>query len=239
MREMVFPALVLGALLAAPAGAQEAAKPAAPPAATTGARAPKIGILDIDRVWAESLLGKGYTAQLEKSRNELQSLGTKKETELKKLQDEIQALAEDIEKQQAVLSPDILEGKQRVLVKKRREAEDFIADGKQEVNKEQQRLQLQQQQFQNEFLDKVRPSVETVVREKGLDVLFDKRSTYLLASKDFDVTQDVIVKVDDAEKLKKAAGPAATTPKPAAGSPAPGPKPAAPTPGPVPPSPKP
>jgi Skp family chaperone for outer membrane proteins len=237
---MVFPALVLGALLAAPAGAQEAAKPAAAPAPSAAARNPKIGILDIDRVWAESLLGKGYTAQLEKSKNELQSLGSKKEAELKKMQDEIQAMAEELEKQQTVLSAEVVETKQRALVKKRREAEDFIADGKQEVAKEQQRLQLQQQTFQNEFLEKVRPSVESVVRDKSLDVLFDKRSTYLLASKDLDVTQDVIVKVDDAEKLKpKAAASAPAAPKPAAGSPAPGPKPVAPAPGPVPPSPKP
>src|SRR5579862_9266054 len=137
MREMVFPALVLGALLAAPAGAQEAAKPAAAPAPSAAARNPKIGILDIDRVWAESLLGKGYTAQLEKSKNELQSLGSKKEAELKKMQDEIQAMAEELEKQQTVLSAEVVETKQRALVKKRREAEDFIADGKQEVAKEQ------------------------------------------------------------------------------------------------------
>jgi Skp family chaperone for outer membrane proteins len=235
MREMVIPALVFGALLAAPAGAQEATKTAAPAAAKAEGRSPRIAILDIDKVWNESLLGKSYTAQLEKQQSELASLRTKKETELKKMTDEIQAATDDLEKQQSVLSPDVIEKRQRDLNKKKRDAEDYITDGKAEVARLQQQLQLQQQQLQNEFLQKVQPYIELASREKGIDILLHKQATFLNPAKDFDISQEVIVKVDDAEHAKGAKAPSASAPPAKASAPAPpAPKPTGPTPAPSP-----
>jgi Skp family chaperone for outer membrane proteins len=211
MREMVIPALVLGALLAAPAGAQEPAKPAAKPEV----RSPRIAILDIDRVWSESLLGKSFASQIEKQQGELTSVRTKKESELKKMTDDIQAAQDDLEKQQSVLSPDVIEKRTRDLNKRKRDAEDFITDGKAEVGRLQQQVQLQQQQLQSEFLQKVQPYIELVSKDKGIDILLHKQATFLNPSKDFDISQDVIVKVDDAERTKSAKGAAAPSPGPA------------------------
>jgi Skp family chaperone for outer membrane proteins len=242
MREMFVRALAISWLFTAPAGAQEAAKPSpVAPAPKTEPRTPKIAVLDIDKVWNESLLGKGFAAQLEKQRGELQSIGTQKESQLKKMTDEIQAAQEDLEKQQGVLSPDVIEKRQRELTKKKRDAEDFIQDGKQEVARMQQQLQLQQQNMQNEFLAKVQPYVELVTRERGIDILLEKRATYFAASKDFDLSTEVIVKADEGERSKAAKPTAAGSPA-APGSPkapaptTPGPKPPGPQP---PPSPKP
>jgi Skp family chaperone for outer membrane proteins len=231
MREMFVRVLFVGCLLASPLRAQEAAKPAqAPPPAAAAQAAvprgelhpPKIAVLDIDKVWNESLLGKSYTAQLEKQRSELQSLGTKKETELKKMTDEIQALQEDLNKQQGVLSPPVIEQKTRDITKKKRDAEDFITDGKQEVQRLQQELQMHQQQLQNEFLTKIQPYVELVAKERGVDLLLEKRATYYIPAKDLDISQEVVVKADDGERARGTKGaaapasPGAVAPKPAA-----------------------
>jgi Skp family chaperone for outer membrane proteins len=229
---MVIPALVLGAFLPALAGAQEAAKPAAKPEA----RAPRIAVLDIDKVWAESLLGKSFTSQLEAQQNELNSLRTKKETELNKMQADLKAAQEDLEKKQTVLGPEALEKLQHDLNKKQRDIEDFVTEGKQEVGRLTQGLQQKQAQVQNEFLQKVQPSIELVSKERSVDILLHKQATFLQPAKDFDITQDVIVKVDDAERLRSKAGAAAapaTAPakatgpaaKPVGPSPAPSPKP--------------
>jgi Skp family chaperone for outer membrane proteins len=243
MRQMVIPAVFLGAIAAQAALAQQPEKPkAAPPPAEAVAktevkkpetRLPRIAILDIDRVWTDSLLGKSYGAQLEKEQSELQSVRTKKQNDLEKLSNEIKALEDDLEKQQKVLSPEALEKKQKDINKKKREVQDFVNDGREEVQKLEQHLQQQQQALQNEFLTKVQPYIEAVSKDKSIDILLHKQAAFLTANREFDVSQDVIVKADDAERAARAR---AGTPGAAGGTPKPAekPKPSPPVPAPSP-----
>ena len=62
-------------------------------------RSPKIAVIDMARVSAESLLGKGYAAQLEALKNEIDAEGTKKQAELQKMDAAIKALQDELEKQ--------------------------------------------------------------------------------------------------------------------------------------------
>src|SRR5262245_30349347 len=102
------------------AGAAHAQQPAAAPAG------PKVAVVDMNRVSAETLLGKSYAAQLETLKNEMDSEGTKKQNDLNKLDTAIRTLQEELEKQATVLSPDAADKKRQEIVKKQRERQAFL-----------------------------------------------------------------------------------------------------------------
>src|SRR5512143_3645711 len=181
--------------------------------AQEAAKAPRVGIVDMARVSAESLLGKSYAAQLEKLQNDINAEATKKQTELGKMDAAVKALQDDLEKQGAVLSQEAREKKQQEIVRKSRERQAFLEDGQAEINRMRERAQQQAQSINNEFQLKVRPLVEQVAKDKGYDMVLDAQVAYTI-NKDFDITRDVIVKADETEKAKPAASaaPAPATP---------------------------
>jgi outer membrane protein len=180
--------------------------------AQEAAKAPRVAIIDMARVSAESLLGKTYAAQLEKLQNDINAEATKKQTDLGKMDGAVKALQDELEKQGAVLSQEARERKQQEIVRKGRERQAFLEDGQAEINRMRERAQQQAQSINNEFQLKVRPVVEQVAKDKGYDLVLDSQVAYTI-NKDFDITRDVIVKADEAEKAKPAAAaPAATTP---------------------------
>jgi len=229
MRKTCSLALVL---LAAGAFAQETATPppstapAAPAAPKAAARAPRIGVVDMGKVSTDSLLGKGLAAQLETLRNEINSEGTKKQAEIDKLGAQIQALQEELQKQENVLSPEAVDKKKQEIVKKERERRAFGEDSQAEIERMKDRAQQKAQALDNEFQTKIRPHIEVVVKERGLDILLDGRVVLGAVAKEFDISQDVVIKSDDAERAQKSksASDKPAAPKPAA-SPAPAPAP--------------
>jgi hypothetical protein len=75
----------------------------------------------------------------------------------------------------------------------------------------------------------MKPHIEAVAKEKGIDILLDGQVT-LTVNRDYDISRDVIVKADDAEKAAKAAAgkppaPKQAVPAPPKPSPSPAPKP--------------
>ena len=214
-------ALVLAAAVPA-AQAQDAAAPAKPeiaPKADPG-RAPKLAIIDMQRVSAESLLGKSFQAQLEQLRNEIEAERTKKQTDLAKLDQAIKTLQDELEKQGSVLSPEAADKKRQEVVKKTRERQAFVEDSQADLQRMQERAQQQAQGVNNEFQIKIKPQIDAVVKEKGIDILFDSQAAVFL-SRDFDISRDVIVKSDDLERSAKAKTGAAAPPKPQTNPPAP------------------
>jgi Skp family chaperone for outer membrane proteins len=199
--------LTLLLLAAAPvAFAQE------PAAAGLPAKAPKIAVIDMTRVSNESLLGKSYAQKIENLQNEIGAEATKKQNELNKLDTAIKALRDELEKQQNVLSPEGAEKKQQEIVRKTRERQAFVEDSQGELARMRERAQQQAAQFNNEFQLKIRPIVEAVAKDKGVDILLDSQAA-LAVTKEYDISRDVIVKADDAEraaKPKPAAAPAAS-----------------------------
>jgi Skp family chaperone for outer membrane proteins len=98
-------------------------------------------------------------------------------------------------------------------VRKTRDRQAFLEDGQAEINRMRERAQQQAQSINNEFQLKVRPIVEQVAKDKGYDLVLDAQVAYTI-NRDFDLTRDVIVKADEAEKAKPAAAAPAATPKP-------------------------
>lgn len=202
-----FVAAILGALAGALASLGAAEAQDAP-------RAPRVAVIDMARVSAESLLGKSYQTQLEKLQTEINAEATKKQTELGKLDAALKTLQEELEKQASVLSPEARDKKQQEIVRKTRERQAFLEDGQTEINRMRERAQQQAQAINQEFQQKVRPLVEDVAKDKGLDIVLDSQVAYMI-NRDFDVTRDVIAKADELEKSKPAASAAAPpTPKP-------------------------
>jgi outer membrane protein len=199
MKKTFVAGLLLALAFAGAAAAQEAA------------RSPRVGIIDMARVSAESLLGKSYAAQLEKLQNDISAEATKKQTDLGKLDASIKALQDELEKQGAVLSAEAREKKQTEIVRKTRERQAFLEDGQADINRMRERAQQQAQSINNEFQLKVRPLVEQVAKDKGYDLVLDSQVAYTI-NKDFDITRDVIVKADETEKAKPAAAAAPATP---------------------------
>jgi outer membrane protein len=211
-------ALALAA--AVPVLAQEAAAPAPVPAKAEATRTPRIAVIDMGRVSQESLLGKSFQAQLEALRNEIESERTKKQTDLGKLETSIKALQDELEKQGSVLSPDAAAKKQEDIRRKTRERQAFVEDSQTELQRMQERAQAQAQNVNNEFQVKIKPHIDAVVKDKSVDILIDSQATVAIG-RDFDISRDVIVKADDAERAAKAKAGAAAAPKPPANPPAP------------------
>src|SRR5262245_24568226 len=188
-------------------------------------RAPRVAVIDMARVSAESLLGKAYAGQLEKLQNDINTAATQKQTELGKLDAALKTLQEELEKQGAVLSPEARDKKQADIVRRTRERQAYLEDGQGEINRMRERAQQQAQAINGEFQQKVRPIVEQVAKDKGLDLVLDSQVAYTI-NRDSDITRDVIAKADEGEKAKPAAAappasapaapkpPAAATPKP-------------------------
>ncbi len=197
-----FVAVLSGALVAA--GAAFAQEPA---------RAPRIAVIDMARVSAASLLGKSFAAQLEKLQNDINAEATRKQTDLGKLDTALKTLQDELEKQGSVLSPEARDKKQQEIVRKTRERQAFLEDGQAEINRMRERAQQQAQAINGEFQQKVRPLVELVAKDKGLDLVLDSQVAYTI-NRDFDITRDVIAKADETEKAKPAAAAAPAAPKP-------------------------
>ena len=178
------------------------------------ARSPRIAVIDMARVSAESLLGKSYASQLEKLQTEINAEATKKQTDLVKLDAALKTLQEELEKQGAVLSPEARDKKQQEIVRKTRERQAFLEDGQAEINRMRERAQQQAQAINGEFQQKVRPLVELVAKDKGLDLVLDSQVAYTI-NRDFDITRDVIAKADETEKAKPAAAAAPPAAPPA------------------------
>jgi Skp family chaperone for outer membrane proteins len=173
---------------------------------------PKIAVIDMGKVSSESLLGKGYAAQLEQLKSEIDAEGNKKQGELSKLDAGIKALQDELDKQGSVLSPEAADKKRQDIVKKTRERQAFLEDGQQDLQRMRERAQQQAQALNNEFQVKIKPHIDAVAKEKGIDILLDSQVA-ISVSKDFDISKEVIVKADDAERAAKGAA-AKPAPKP-------------------------
>jgi len=184
------------------------------------AKSPRVGVIDMARVSAESALGKSFAAQLEKLQGDISTAATQKQTELGKMDAAIKALQDELEKQGAVLSPEARDKKQQDITRRARDRQAFLEDGQAEINRMRERAQQQAQAINNDFQVKVRPLVEQVAKERGYDLVLDSQVAYTI-NKDFDITASVIAKADAAAPA--AAAPAAATPAPGAPKPAPKP----------------
>jgi len=207
------------------------------PAAPGTPRNPRIAVINMETISSESIMGKGYAAQIQGLEREIQTEGTKKQAELAKMDAAIKTLQDELDKQSAVLSPEAAERKRQEIVKKTRDRQAYVEDGQAELQRMREQAEQKAQGLNNEFQQKIKPHIDAVAKEKGLDIILTSQVALTL-NREFDISREVIAKADAAERAAQAAKPAA--PKPAAAAPpgaapapAPAPKPT-PTPSPQP-----
>jgi Skp family chaperone for outer membrane proteins len=210
------------ALAQTPAPAQGTAPAARGPIGT-----PKIAVIDMQQISAESVLGKSYATKIEGLENEIKSEGTKKQGELQKMDAAIKSLQDELDKQGSVLSPEAADKKRQDIVKRQRDRQAFLEDGQADLQRMKERAEAQAQAMNAEFQQKLKPAIDAVAKEKGIDILLTSQVA-LLMNQAYDISKDIIAKADEAAKTAGAAAPAAPAAKPA------GPVPAAPKPAPSP-----
>lgn len=216
------------ALAAAAAAAQEPATPPAPaatrPAAGAPARAPRIAVIDMGLISGQSALGKTYAAKIEALERQIQAEGTKKQTELSKMDAAIKTLQEELEKQGSVLSAEAADKKRQEITRKARERQAFLEDGQQELQRMKERAEADASGYNNEFQARIKPHIEAVAKERNIDILLTSQVA-LTVNREFDISADVIARAD-ADKTPVAAAPRPASPPPtAAASPVPSPVP--------------
>ena len=197
------------------------------PAARGPIGTPKIAVIDMQQISAESVLGKSYASRIEGLENEIKSEGTKKQGELQKMDAAIKSLQDELDKQGSVLSPEAADKKRQDIVKKQRDRQAFLEDGQADLQRMKERAEAQAQAMNAEFQQKLKPAIDAVAKEKGIDILLTSQVA-LLMNQAYDISKEIIAKADEAAKVAGAPAPAAPAAKPA------GPVPAAPKPAPSP-----
>jgi outer membrane protein len=173
--------------------------PASAQAATGAPANAKIAVINTNQIFSDSLLGKSYAAKIDVLEKEITDAQQSKETEAQQKSNEINTLKEDLQKQANVLSPEGRDKKAQEIRTKERELQAFVEDGRAEIQRLQQRAQQQAQNLNNEYQLKIRPHIEAVAKEKGIDILLDS-SVALAITQTFDISKDVVAKADAAER---------------------------------------
>ncbi len=220
MKKTFLVALGLSAAAMA-AGAQDAAPQPAAPTRSGPVGTPRIAVIDMQQISAESTLGKSYASKIEVLENEMKAAVNQKQTELQKMDASIKVLQDELDKQSSVLSPEAADKKKQDIVKKQRDRQAYLEDGQAELERMKQRAEQQQQTMNAEFQQKIKPAIDAVAREKGIDIILTSQVALTL-NQNFDISKDVIAKSDADNKTAAAAPaprPAAPTAKPAAPAP--------------------
>jgi outer membrane protein len=158
----------------------------APPAAAQGA-APKIGVIDVQRIITESATGKAALAKLEE-------FGKQQQDKLKAKRDAIEQLRDRISEGQLSLAEDKLAELQKELESKTIDLRRASDDAQREFTR-------RQEEELKGIERKVMPIIEQAGREGGFTLIFRKfESGLVFATDDVDITQSVIQKLDAASQ---------------------------------------
>ncbi len=140
----------------------------------------KFGYVDMRKVIAETTIGKKAVKELEKEQKTKSEEFQKKDADLKKM-------AEDLEKKKAVLSDE-------ARLKKQGELQQESLKLREAFLQAQQAMQKKERDVMQPVYEKIQETIQTVAKEQGYGLVFEKNEQVLLyAKKDLDLT-DVVVK---------------------------------------------
>jgi Skp family chaperone for outer membrane proteins len=167
------------------------------PAATTGT-GPRIALIDANKLFAQSKIGQSYAKKIDELNGKVQALQQEKEAGAAQRSAELATLREQAQKDVSRSAADRAAKAQQIRAKER-DLQAFVEDGRTEIERLQQRVQQEAQSLRNEYRGKMRPHIEAVARQKGIDFLIDAAVTLQL-SEAYDISKDVIVHADAAEQ---------------------------------------
>lgn len=130
---------------------------------STGAvPAPKIGVIDLDNTLSTTPAGKRANDAFEKTRKAKQS-------ELDKAQQDLKAADADLEKQKAVLKPDVYNAKRQELEKK-------FVDLQQTYAKLERDLAGERTKLIQDLLKLAGPKIEAIAKAEGVNIIVDREA---------------------------------------------------------------
>jgi Skp family chaperone for outer membrane proteins len=158
----------------------------------------KIGIFDPEVLWKQTDLGKKYNQDLSAARDRLQA-------QIDKKQDELEALKSRLRQQQTSLSEDKVNEMKKEILGKQTDLDRLNEDSTKE-------MKYQLGEVQSRFQEMLVRTLETFGREKGFTLVLN-RGVVDYSATSVDISQDLIVKFNEMNKVQAAA--AGTTKKPA------------------------
>lgn len=183
-----FPTILALALATAPAFAQgQAPKPAAPapaaaPAAGQQLDAPIIAVVDVNDVVSKSKAGRALQPQFDKLKKNY-------EDELNKDRDSLNAEAQQLDSQRAVLAPDAFQQKVNAL----RQREQTLG---QQVNERKRVLDATLSNGLAEIRNVLFQVSADIARERGINIILPKETVVIIA-RNLEITDEVLRRVDE------------------------------------------
>ncbi len=154
--------------------------------ATTATAQVKIAIIDIQRVVTESDAGK-------EALRKLQQLQDAKIAEGRSLQEELDGLRDQLSKQRLTLAED-------KLIELNKQIEDKGIEMKRFQDDAQRELDDARRKALGDLEQKILPVIDTVGKEKGFTLIFNKfQSGLVYADDSVDITDDVILRFNTAQ----------------------------------------
>ena len=154
----------------------------------------KIAVINIDRIAAESNVGKALFEKLKAENDKLSAERARREQEIRELSSKLTS---------EVLSADAQARLQREIERKRTEAQRWLEDAQRE-------FQERQQEEEAAFQAKLGPIVEEVAREQGIGlILRDTPGITFVLDPSLDLTPAVVQRLNESEAAAGAAAPAA------------------------------
>jgi len=150
-------------------------------AVAADAPAPKIVVVNVQRIMTDSLAAKDLKAQLEAKKNQYQA-------EIKTKGDKLKKEKDDLDKQQGVLAKDVLVSKQKAFLAEYKNVQD-------DANQKSITFENAEKNASRDILASVQDIINDLAKEQGFNLAIPT-SQLLFAHKDFDISDEVIKRLD-------------------------------------------
>ncbi len=165
MKRSIITAVLCGAVLVA--------------ASVVSAEGLKLGYVDIQKAVTDSIAGK---EAMEEFKTEVKKM----EEDILAEKEQIEKLGEVLEKQSMMLTDDVRRNKEKELMRKQRDYERQVKDSKAE-------LQIKEAELTNGILEEVLPIIEKYGTQNGYSIIFEKSERVLLfADEALDLTEKIV-----------------------------------------------
>lgn len=146
----------------------------------------KFGYVDLQKAIQETSTGKKAKSELEKEFNVKKGELQKRETDLKKM-------AEDLEKKKVALSDEMK-------AKKQQELQQDMMKFQREVGESQMNIQKKERELTEPILKKLQAGLDKLAKDKGLSMVLEKsEQSVLWAKKELDLTDDLVKEYERTE----------------------------------------
>jgi len=142
------------------------------------AQAASVGYIDIQRAIQGTQSGRQAKEALD---GEFQ----KRKAKLDKKKNDIESMGKDLEKKKNLMSEEALQ-------KKQMEIQEEMMKFQKEVAENQLEIQKKEEELVKPIIDRMRVTIEKVAKAKGLTMVLENKGQVIFASKESDITDDVV-----------------------------------------------